>query len=342
MARRYSSLYMGQYPEIVHYKGDTLECHCPDCDKDYIISKQTFLRRKADGVRTCLLCNPIVKQVSNAERELRDFIKTTYGGQVVENDRSALSGSELDIYLPGEKLAFEYDGLYWHSEANRANDYHLKKTESCEAVGIRLVHVFEDEWEYKRDIVKSRISGLLGKNKRVFARKCTVVEVSYAESVDFLVRSHIQGPCSSAYRYGLYFDGKLVALMTFGASRFARGEYELLRYCSALGVNVVGGASRLFTHFLKGHPEIGKIVSFADRRWSTGGLYRKLGFILARKTRPAYYYVIGDIRHNRLEFQKHKLVKAGFSQKLTEHEIMLSRKIYRIYDCGNLKYEYIR
>ena len=46
------------------------------------------------------------------------------------------------------------------------------------------------------------------------------------------------------------------------------------------------------------------------------------------------------ICHNRLEFQKHKLVKEGYNPTLTEHEIMLSRNIYRIYDCGNLKYRF--
>ena len=109
-----------------------------------------------------------------------------------------------------------------------------------------------------------------------------------------------------------------------------------------MNTNVVGGASRLFKHFLKEHEEIQEVISFADRRWSIGNLYKKLDFTLVGHTDPAYYYIIDGIRHNRVEFQKHKLIAEGFSPDKTEHEIMLSRKIYRIYDCGNLKYRFIR
>lgn len=130
--------------------------------------------------------------------------------------------------------------------------------------------------------------------------------------------------------------------MTFGKSRFNKNEYELLRYCNALNINVVGGASRLFTYFLKDHSEINEVISFADRRWSVGNLYERIGFDRVDITTPAYYYIIDGIRHNRVEFQKHKLVKEGFSPDMTEHEIMLARKIYRIYDCGNLKYRFTR
>ena len=328
---------------VLNYTDKIFQCNCKICNRDFSINYQTLVNRIFTfKTNPCIYCNPITSYISNEEKNLVDFIKT-YCTDIVENDRTILRGGhELDIFLPNKKLAFEFDGLYWHSELHKDKNYHLQKTEECERKGIQLIHIFEDEWIYKQDIVKSRIMGLLGLNKRVFARKCIIKNVSYKEAEKFLNKCHIQGNCMSSYRYGLYYDDKLVSLMTFGKSRFNKNEYEILRYCNALNINVVGGASRLFAYFLKDHPEINEVISFADRRWSIGNLYEQLEFNKVDMTKPSYYYIIDGIRHNRVEFQKHKLVNEGFSPDMTEHEIMLSRKIYRIYDCGNLKYKYTR
>ena len=69
-------------------------------------------------------------------------------------------------------------------------------------------------------------------------------------------------------------------------------------------------------------------------------LYKKLGFDFVGKTQPNYYYIIDGLRHHRFNFRKDKLVKEGYDINKTEHEIMLERKIYRIYNSGNLKFIY--
>jgi hypothetical protein len=145
----------------------------------------------------------------------------------------------------------------------------------------------------------------------------------------------------SKWQYGLFYHDQLVAVMTFGKSRFGEG-IELLRFCNALNTNVVGGAGKLLARFRSDHPEIQKIVSYADRRWSAGNLYEKLGFELVQKTDPSYFYIVNHKRKSRLQFQKHKLVAEGADPNKSEHEIMKERKCPRIYDCGTLKYEWIR
>lgn len=251
-----------------------------------------------------------------------------------------LDGRELDIYIPEKKLAIEFDGLYWHSEVNKENNYHFIKTEECERKGIQLIHIFEDEWKYKQEIVKSRLKGLLGLNERMFARKCDCKQISYDESKNFLDMNHIQGNCVSKYRYGLFYNNELVSVMTFGESRFKKGEFELLRFANKLNTNVIGGASRIFKHFLREHQEIKEIISFADRRWSKGNLYEKLGFMKVEKTKPNYFYIINGVCENRINFQKHKLVAEGADPNKTEHQIMLEKGYYRIYDCGNMKFRF--
>ena len=191
-----------------------------------------------------------------------------------------------------------------------------------------------------RNIVCSRLKSLLNLNDVIFARKTTCDIISFKDCKNFLNLNHIQGTCSSRYNYGLFYNGELVSVMTFGKSRFKDGEFELLRFANKLYTNVVGGASKLFSHFRKDHPEVKKIISYADRRWSKGNLYENLGFTCTDKTPISYCYVLKDRRHNRIEFQKHKLVAEGADPNKSEHEIMLDKGIYRIYDCGNLKYEY--
>ena len=316
--------------------------HCDKCKKDFFITRQLLSKRLKYHNEICTNCNSLYNfAFSDAENDVYEYVKQMCGHNVLKNDRTVLTGKELDIYIPDLKIGIEYDGVHWHDEMHKPNDYHLRKTEECEKQGIQLIHIFEDEWKYKTEIVKSRLSGIFGFNKRIFARKCECKTISYDESRRFLDENHIQGNCVSKYRYGLFYNGELASVMTFGKSRF-KNEFEMLRFCNRLYINVIGGAGKLFKHFLNDHPEIAEIVSFADRRWSQGDLYEKLNFSKVLTTPPNYYYIVGDERRNRIEFQKHKLVKEGYDKNKSEHEIMLEREIYRIYDCGNLKYEFVR
>lgn len=328
--------------DVLGYSDRTFRCRCRECGNEFEIPISTgYMRLFRYGTGWCTVCNPPETSRSGEEKSLFNFVEGLVGeGNVVSAYREL--GFELDIYVPSRKLAIEFDGLYWHDERRKLPNYHLNKTEACEAAGIRLIHVFEDEWCLKGDIVKSRIAGILGKNYKIFARKCEVREIPYKESQEFLESNHIQGNCMSKWRYGLFLTGTLVAVMTFGRNRFDDGV-ELLRYCTLKRTNLVGGAGRLFKHFLREHPEISGVVSFADRRWSgTDAFYPKLGFELDGTTVPSYFYVISGVRHSRLEFTKGNLVKTGFDPTMSEHDIMLSRKIYRIYDCGNYKFVYSR
>ena len=117
------------------------------------------------------------------------------------------------------------------------------------------------------------------------------------------------------------------------------GEFEMLRFCNKLNTQVVGGASKSLKYFIKNYrPKL--ILTFADRRYSNGNLYKQLGFKLQNITVPNYYYVIDDIRKYRFGFRKNILIKQGYDSNKTEHEIMLERKIYRIYNSGNYKFIY--
>ena len=278
---------------------------------------------------------------SKQETELYDMIACD---NKYQNDRQILDHGELDIVLPDIKLAIEYDGIHWHSEqllserTDNPKNFHLNKTLECAAKGYQLFHVFESE---DLSIWKSIIDNKLGLNKRIYARKCEIREVGFNESLEFLNANHLQGSCVSSIRFGLYYNNELIQLITFGKSRFDKTyDYELLRLCTLKGYCVIGGASKLFKHalqFVKG-----KIISYANRRFSKGDIYEKLGFTLQGETKPNYYYTKTRKLYSRIRFQKHKLQKLlpNFDPELSEYDNMLNNGYDRIYDCGNLIYTF--
>jgi hypothetical protein len=331
---------------ILSYDNDIVTIQC---DKGHIYEIHKWLlknRLYKYDVEPCIICNPINSNtISGEEIKLTKFINDNYSGRIINSDRKILDGKELDIYLPDLNLAFEFNGLYWHNELHKDNNYHLNKTEICLEKGIQLFHIWEDDWIYKQDIIKSMILNKLGKTQnKIFARKTIIKEITDNKLVkSFLDKNHIQGIINSSIKIGLFYNDELVSLMTFGKKRkfmnsgSKDGEFELLRFCNKLNTNVIGGASKLFSYFTKNY-NFTEITTYADRSHSQGNLYETLSFNFISKTQPNYYYIIDNNRYFRFGFRKDVLVKEGYDPSKTEHEIMIERGINRIYDSGSLKY----
>jgi hypothetical protein len=190
------------------------------------------------------------------------------------------------------------------------------------------------------ELVKSVIKTILKLQKdTIYARKCEIREVSIKDKDIFLNENHLQQKDKSTVKLGLYYDQKLVSLMTFRkTSRFDKNvEWELSRFCNAMNVIVIGGASKLFQHFLKTYTPK-SMVSYNDRRYFSGDLYNALGFKFIGHTSPSYHYITPDYKNtiNRLNFQKHLLSKklSIFDQSLSEWENMKNNGYDRIWDCG--------
>jgi hypothetical protein len=288
-------------------------------------------------------CQKCAKVSSKDEEEIRAFL----GGyiNIGKANRTILDkGAELDFYIKDLNLAIEFNGLYFHCDAFQNDNYHLNKTKQCQEKGIKLIHIFEDEWKNKKDIVKSRLFNLIGKTEsRVFARSCEVREVDSKEAMAFLENNHLQGKLGAKKRLGLYYNNELVSLMTFGelrkslGSKQEEGAWELLRFCNKLNTNVVGGSSKLLKYFENNY-NWSTITSYADLRWSEGELYKTLNFELCHQSKPNYFYIRGRTREHRFKYRKDVLVKDGFDKNKTEKQIMKERGYHRIYDCGALKF----
>lgn len=330
---------------IIEINDKKVKAKCEKCGNEYEIDKYVMYQRLiVYNTNPCTECNPISSKTSASEIEVLDFVRSIYGGEIESNVR--IGGMELDVYLPKLKIAIEYDGLYWHSNEYRSKDYHLEKTVKCNRVGIRLIHIFEDEWKYKRSIVESIISNAIGiSSKKIYARKCEIRHITDREYETFVMTNHIQGYAPASTRIALEHEGNIVSVMSFSKRRgiyrrksaYDGTEYEMIRYCTALNTTIVGGAAKLLSHFVIGVSNCA-ITTYADKRYFTGETYLKLGFEKDGDTPPNYWYIFGNNRSHRFNHRKSVLVKNGADPKKTEHEIMAEKNIKHIYDCGNTRY----
>lgn len=278
---------------------------------------------------------PFVK-ISKAHQEIVDFIKTQYVGEVLVNNRKY--GTEFDILIPEYHFAIEYNGLFYHhEEAGKDKWYHVKKTKIAEENGIRLFHVFEDQWKQNSDVIKSMISNALQcSSDKIYARQTIIQEVPKKEAISFFKDNHLQGHGSAQKIFGLFYKKELVCCISLAKPRFSKTyDWEIIRFASKLNVNVIGGFSKLIKHIRK---ELrGSIITYSDRTYSAGNLYKNNGFTLIHTNPPGYWYTDKNFskRFSRTTFTKSQLVnKFGANPKLTEKAIMLALGFKRIWNCG--------
>lgn len=285
---------------------------------------------------------------SNIEKTIQDFLESK-NISFKKNDRTIIKPNEIDFLIGN--LGIETCGLYWHSDAIIENDYHYKKYLKCSEKNIKLLQFFEDEILEKKEILFSMILNRLGLSKKKYARKCNIRELTNKEKKSFLNNNHLQGDCVSKINIGLELNGELVSVMTFGKPRLNLGnktyggdEYELIRFANKINTTVVGGASKLFSFFVKNYKPK-KVISYCDLRHSNGELYLNLGFIKKTISKPNYFYFKsnhGIKRHNRFSFRKSVLSKVlnNFDSHKTEKQNMKDHGFLRIYDCGSMKFEW--
>ena len=305
--------------------------------------------------------------------KIEEEINSLFNNVFVINDRNIIKPYEIDLLNETKKLAIEYNGLNFHSfgmsETNIFNNYreeeeyfndkyknkekHLYKTEKMEEKKFHLFHVFENEWLSKetKEIWISKINLKLQNIKPniIYGRKCKIKDLSKTKKDiklvnDFIKQNHLQGMANSKIKIGLFYEEKLVMVMTFRKPRFNNQyEYELIRMCSKKNNIIIGGAKKLLNFFEKEYKPK-SIISYGNRRWTNinDNIYDKLGFSFKGVSKPNFYYFSNNkinLEH-RLSFQKHKLNK-----KLNKYDVNKTSKenIYlngyrKIYDSGNLIY----
>ena len=288
------------------------------------------------------------RNVSSYEKEIIEFIKSL--GFECYRDRKILDGKEIDIFIPEKMIGIEFNGNKWHTEwfAKKTRMYHLYKTLECNEKGVKLIHIFEDEYHFHKDIVLNKIQHILGvsdNSKKIMARKCYVEEIDREIAELFLNANHIQGFSKSTIYLGCFHENNLIGVMTFKQENKSLNMWELTRFATIHDYICQGVGGKMFNYFIKKY-QPSEVKSFADRRWTidrNNNLYIKLGFALKDIIKPDYKYY--NTKHDKFKrFHKFNFRKQILSKKynfpltMTETEMVKALGYDRIWDCGLFKY----
>lgn len=297
------------------------------------------------------LCPKCTRFTSKAEDDIFEYLVELGVKNIDRHNHSIIYPNEIDIYLPDYKLGIEFNGLYWHSSKileNHGRDgrtYHQEKTKKALKKNVRLIHIFEHQWKYKKDIIKSILGSFINKHLFIHGRKCSITNINWKQASKFYKENHLHGAGQpSKYNYGLIYKNELMCIASFSSKNISHKfnsseEWELLRFANKLNTSIHGGLSKLIKYFTN-EVKPKAIISYCDSSIFSGNLYEKLGFKEIDWSEPNYYYFLPQTAkpEHRFKFAKHFLVKQGFDPNKTAEEIMRERGYLKYYDCGHKKY----
>lgn len=256
----------------------------------------------------------------------------------------SIGNKSYDIALLDKKILIEVDPSYTHNSAKNHwqgngidKNYHAEKTAIAEANGFRCIHVFD--WDSEINIFR-----LLCSRESIYARNCGIMEIPIDTANAFINDNHIQGSCrGTIYAVGLYHAGVLMQVMTFGKPRYnSKYSWELLRLCTKCGVQVVGGASKLFKYSVIKY-NLTNIISYCDRAKFTGKVYEQIGMQYQYTSTPNIHWsrrkdhISGSLLRQRGYDQ---LFNTNYGKGTSNDELMLQNGWLPVYDCGQAVYTY--
>lgn len=192
--------------------GDATEYNWKCCECNHIFkSSRNEVWFKEGAVKSyarCPNCFPKQACISASEKDVANFIRSITHCKVVENTRHLIDNYEIDIYVPDKNIAIEFDGLFYHSfESGIPINYHLAKTLLCQQKNIQLIHIFENEWKYKKDIIKSKLKEIFGiYDVYISIDQCKIKEIHKSETYVFWQENCIQHTPLAEINIGLFYD----------------------------------------------------------------------------------------------------------------------------------------
>lgn len=322
--------------EVLPHSRSVFLWHCSKCSE--------LLRRDVDSVTNgqciCHSCLNVLS-VSSSESEIGDYLESL--GIRVER-QMYIGKYSYDLFLPDYKLAIEYNGLYFHSNANKSDFRKINplKYQLLKERGFNLYVIWEDDWKRDKDLC---LRGLLSKiglltQEKVNARDCSIMYNFYPEG--FLSKYHIQGEVGFANRYNCLQnkDGKVVAVLAYKVEGHC---LDITRYATSCSVR--GGFSKLLKGLLSQYEGlVDSVYTFSDNSISEGNLYKQCGFIKVADLKPDYTYLYKGKRVHKFNFRLKRFrddTSLQYIDGLSESELAALNNIYKVYDYGKVKWQLV-
>lgn len=322
--------------------------HGISCDEEWKHQKAEYFFTHSCGatfydtlgykyIPRCPKCFP--RFISTGEKEVKDFVESLGLKTEVFKNLVTAEGrpKHIDIFIPEKKIGIEFNGVYFHQYDEKTS--RKEKTDAAKMQGINLIHIWDIEWERKRELVENRLKAILGCfDKRIPARSCDIVEISTKEAAVFINQFHLQGYARSKIKLGIRLDNNLIGVATFGKPRFTKDfDWELIRIAFLPGVQIIGGLSKLLKFF--SYKYSSSLLTYADIRFTpTPAAYQKAGFQIIKQSSPDYFYWKNKQVISRYEAQKSKiyeLIGEKFDSSKSEHDNMIGAGWHRCNNVGN-------
>lgn len=283
------------------------------CDHNFKIKYKLLYHRKLNDNILCTICNPINKNISGLEIQFLNFIKENYNGTIIINTRKIINPYELDIYLPELNIAFEFNGLFYHSNYFKNDKYHLNKTKLCNNKNINLIMVWEDEWIYKKDIIKSNILRYLNINIKLINKYISIDNINDEKIItDFLKENNIYY-LNIIYdiNISLLYNNEIIAIMFF---KKYNDNYKIVNYTIKNFFHI--DISYILDFFILNY-NFNNIILIIDKCNNNFYLFEKYNFIKDYEFLPESYFIINNKK---------------------EKYSLLNKQYLKIYNSGYIKY----
>lgn len=281
-----------EYEGVGYYK--TYKWLCLKCNN-------SFEDHCYSHIPVCPICFPLKHGRSNMELEIFNFLLSL---NIKANlyDNTIIYPKELDLTIPEKNLAIEFNGLYWHSK--KEINYHMNKTELCEEKGYKLIHIWEQDWINKQNIIKHNIKQIFNCNNTT--EFTAIKEINDNDKNHFLTQNSLYDIADSDLNIGLLYNDILIQLITF--KNIVGKSWQILSNTNKIYHNIPHGTKIILDYFIK-RRNPSTLICSTDRNFSQEIDYINCGFNIIDKTTP-----------------NKKLIKDPYS----------NNRSYIIYDSGNL------
>lgn len=311
------------------------------CAKEHTWETSVSLRTRGGDGTNCPTCHAGMR-VSRGEKAITALIRDALAAdaQILTSTRTVTGTTELDILVPEHKLAIEFNGLYWHGErTGRGKDFHLGKTVACNAAGLRLIHVWEDDWNFRRSGVERLIRSAIGVFDGPPAAECDVVEIDFNSAAGlFAENCHSRSIGRASFFDALVHGGTAVAAVS---SRLRHGRLDVMQFASA---GVSGAAAVLAEHLKRRARLLGTecVRWVVDNATDDGAGPSTAGFAQLCELQPEFRYVRRGERVSRSSFRPARFrgdPDLVFRTGRTEEQLAKLNGLDRIWDAGRTVWE---
>lgn len=330
---------------------DIVTFKCSKCGEPFELEMQSICKVSKGELDRSFLCSKCIIGSSMQEDDVYNYILSLGINEkdIIRHDRKFLGNKqEIDMFIPSKKLAIEYNGAYWHTDDKRCrtSKYHYNKFNICESKGVRLLTIFDLDWNNNNDCVKDIIKKALGLCENILSSNdCVVEEIAHSDAEWFLNEYNIDNvSLNCEINVAIKHGNELVFVASF--YRDKHDCFVLNSYAEKNNV-VVYNMIGLVLDYVMSRYNPTRIKAYSNNDYGDGEAFNKYGFECICNA-DNYFWLMGTIGIYKYEIKdfldRHScLVLEAKSKNIpVEKYVMEKLGCVKSTRCGFKKWTFVR